>query len=182
MNHISLFSELLTFGMELQQPVEPVPDVELNEDWKEFETTLDEFKSEYVADRYNMYQKEIDYTVLKNDMDLLQIALKKIQDVTLKQDVQTCIDEYTARVELQGKKEELSLLSGKVKAMESVLMNTNASRHGQFTCPICMDRLVSIFLNPCGHLICDTCSIRLTDSKCPTCRVGVTKSRMYTAL
>jgi hypothetical protein len=63
MNHISLFSELLTFGMDLQQHVEPVPDVELNEDWKEFETTLDEFKSEYVADRYNMYQKEIDYTV-----------------------------------------------------------------------------------------------------------------------
>ncbi len=180
---ISLFSGLLAYGLVPPPIVEPEPDVQLDEDWNNFEKTLDEYKSEYYMERQNFRKKETEYISLVNDVEILRATLKSVHDAKLCDDVHTCIEEYTKRVCLQEKKEELAFLSGKVKAMDDVLVNTNAKRHNQFTCPICMDRPVNIFLNPCGHLICDVCMIRLLDSKCPTCRAdNVTKCRMYTSL
>lgn len=180
MNHISLFSELLTFGRIQQPVVEPVPDVELTEEWNDFEKTLDSFKNEYIQTRHSFYQKESEYLTLVSDVELMNDTVKHIQDSDLRETTERNIEEFTNHVKLPEKKEELALLSGKVKAMENILMNTNAKRHAQFTCPICMDRSVSIFLYPCGHLLCDVCALQLPDSKCPTCRrEGVTKCRMY---
>ena len=180
---ISLFSGLLAFGLVPPPPVDPEPDVQLDEDWNSFEKLLDEYKTEYFTERQSLKKKEAEYINLVSDADVVRVALKQVHDSKLCDDVHACIEEYMERVDVQGKKEELSLLAGKVKAMDDVLVNTNPRRHNQFVCPICMDRPVNIFLNPCGHLICDMCMVRLLDSKCPTCRTeGVTKCRMYTSL
>lgn len=184
MNHISLFSELLAFGRAQQPPiVEPIPDVELAEEWNNFEKTLDTYKIEYIKSRHSLYQKESAYSTFVGDLEVLRDTLKHVNDSTLRENIEKCIGEFIDRTKIQEKKEELALLSGKVKAMERVLLNTNAKRHAQFTCPICMDRPVSIFINPCGHLICEVCMLRLQDAKCPTCRTeNTTKCKMYTSL
>lgn len=47
-------------------------------------------------------------------------------------------------------------------------------------CPICFENEVSYCFNPCGHLICFTCSDNIRTNKCPTCRQQYTsKIKIY---
>ena len=129
-----------------------------------------------------MNGKEADYIELSNDVSLMKDTLSQIKSMTLREHITECVHDHAEEVDLDVKKEELSLLAGKVKAMEMILQHTNAWRYNQFTCPICMDKLVGIFLNPCGHLVCDACLMKLRDSKCPTCRTeNVIGCRMFTS-
>lgn len=177
MNQFSLFSELLSLGMRPVSPVAPVPDVELPEEWNEFEQTLGKFKEEYLKALAQMQHVEAEYNDMRDDLSMLKGLVGRINDPTLLSEITSCIQNYTDERKIQTKKEELSLLAGKVKAMENVLVNTNARRYTRFTCPICMDKLVDVFLDPCGHTICEGCLMRLRDTKCPTCRTENVRSR-----
>jgi hypothetical protein len=180
MNQFSLFSELLALGLRPVSPVAPVQDVELSEEWIEFEKTLGKFKEEYVKTISEMNKVEMTYNDMKEDLTMLQNFANRVNDPVLLTELTSCIQNFTSDKKLQTKKEELSLLAGKVKAMENILVNTNASRYARFTCPICMDKLVDVFLNPCGHTLCEGCLVRLRDTNCPTCRAeNVTSQRLY---
>jgi rubrerythrin len=186
MNHISLFSELLSLGMRpsssrVETYVEDVQ-VELPKEWHDFEETLGEFKDEYVKAISEMLKVEAEYNEMNADVKLLTEIIKQVQNVSLRNDLTECLQKFTERAELQDKKDKLAHLSGKVKAMDEILMNTNAKRYAQFTCPICTDRYVGIFLDPCGHAICHGCMLKLRDSKCPMCRTeNVVGRRIYTS-
>ena len=180
MNQFSLFTELLALGMRPVSPVQNVPEVELPEEWNEFEQTLGKFKSEYAQTISKMGRLETEYNDMREDFVMLQNLTTRINDPVLLAEITSCIQNYTDEGKIQAKKEELALLAGKVKAMENVLMNTNAKRYARFTCPICMDKLVDMFLDPCGHTLCEGCLVRLRDPKCPTCRAeNVTSRRLY---
>ena len=41
------------------------------------------------------------------------------------------------------------------------------------TCPICLDNLNDIHVNPCGHMFCFACVKKFNDRRCPICRRNI---------
>ena len=72
MNQFSLFTELLALGMRPVSPVQNVPEVELPEEWNEFETTLGKFKGEYAQTISKMGRLETEYNDMREDFVMLQ--------------------------------------------------------------------------------------------------------------
>ena len=153
-------------------PAFAVPDIDLPDDWKAFEETLGRFKKEYI-EAMNMYaQKERELRELRK----VQTLVRRMAPSDIRSQMMAMIESYNQP------EDELVELAGKVKAMERVLIHTNAHRYTQFTCPVCIDRLSNIFLDPCGHLICDACLNRTHQTACPTCRTEITPKRIYTSM
>ena len=40
------------------------------------------------------------------------------------------------------------------------------------SCPICLDRENDVHLSPCDHKFCFDCIKKLTDNRCPICRIN----------
>jgi hypothetical protein len=59
---------------------------------------------------------------------------------------------------------------------------TKSTLHGchiEKTCPICMTEELVMFMVPCGHVICSTCSERVVD-RCFVCRSEISsKNKLY---
>lgn len=177
---MNVFAELLgatitSAGVGSVLPPAPtlvIPDVELSDDWKDFEQILAKYKKEYVETMGLLNQKERDVREMKK----MRALLSRMAPSEIRAQMMSLVENY------ERPEAEMLDIAGKVKAMERVLMHTNAARYSQFTCPICMDRLSNIFLDPCGHLMCDTCLNRTHQTTCPTCRVEITPKRIYTTM
>jgi hypothetical protein len=153
------------------EPVVPVP-CELDAKWKEFEKRLGEFKSEFVKVRAELTRSSALLHEKKEEITVLKMMLDNVSSQGLKERLEEMIQEYENEEDVPGLTEKCAVLSGKVDAMKKVLHDTNAERYGKFTCFICMDRLVDLFIEPCGHVVCDRCWLRTPNKdQCPGCRV-----------
>ncbi len=152
-------------------PVVPMP-CELDDTWKEFEGKLGEFKSEFVKVRAELTRSSAILNEKKEELSVLKMMLENINSHGLKERLEEMIQEYETKEEVDDLTVKCATLAGKIEAMKKVLMDTNAERYGKFTCFVCMDRLVDLFIEPCGHVICDRCWLRTTNKDhCPGCRV-----------
>jgi hypothetical protein len=49
----------------------------------------------------------------------------------------------------------------------------------KYMCFVCIERSINVFINPCGHTLCDECAAKVS-SKCPMCRGSIqTKNRLF---
>lgn len=75
------------------------------------------------------------------------------------------------------------IIDGNKKDADTLDSIFNMEIIGNAPCQICKNRKIGIFLNPCGHCICEECSIRFqseTESTCPFCKSFVMKyMKMY---
>jgi len=163
----------------LNVPSVPPAHVELGEEWKSFEKTLGQYKDEYSRIRREYRAAELEFDRFTKDIRHIQFALTTIEASDLRATLETMIDMRLRSTEYKEMKENISVLAGKLKAMNRVLTETHAHRYNEYMCPVCMDKNVDVFLDPCGHLLCSGCLIRLRDEKCPTCRQTVVAKRMY---
>jgi hypothetical protein len=156
------------------------PDVTLPEDWVEFEETLGRYKQQY-TEKLTMFRlKEAEIVRMTGDISILQNATTVVHTQELKDDVSQVVQVFKDTCGYETLRNELSELNGEIKAMEQVLMNTNARKYTQFTCSICMERMVNTFLDPCGHLACEACLGRTRSMACPMCRTTVVAfKKMY---
>jgi hypothetical protein len=46
-----------------------------------------------------------------------------------------------------------------------------------YMCFVCLERPVDVFIDPCGHVICEQCSVRSALHVCPFCRGSVRQYR-----
>lgn len=160
-------------------PSVQVPDVELSDEWKDFEQTLGKFKKEYVDTRNTLRLKNIEFNKILNDTTVMNNVSSIILSQELQDKMKFLIEEYKIAHKFEEKKNEAYKLLGLVNGMEKVLVNTNSKRYSQFTCSVCMDRMVDTFLDPCGHLACERCMIRTATSDCPMCRTPIQMKKMY---
>jgi hypothetical protein len=163
----SLLESVLTPPME---PVEPIPCV-LDENWEALDKTLTNFKREYSKVRTDLYSKLAELTEKKEEVNVLRMMFENVASDGLKERLVTMIDDYENEQDLEVLKRECAELTGRSQAMKKVLQETDAERYAKFTCFVCMDRLVDLFIEPCGHVICEPCWAR-TQNKvtCPGCR------------
>jgi len=151
-----------------------VPDVILDDHWTEFEETLGRYKATYAAALGDFRKKEAHLLGLSTDITVMQNASSVVSDPDLQAELVDRVKTFAETSRVTELRDELAQLNGTLKAMEAVLMNTNARKYSQFTCSICMERLVDTFLDPCGHLACEQCLGRTRSPSCPMCRTNVT--------
>jgi Zinc finger, C3HC4 type (RING finger) len=155
---------------------------ELDDSWKKFEKELGKFKLEcaVVQRELNHLMTELDRK--RDDVDQLRAASEGVTNQDLKVVLENMIDNYVVDSGLSALTQQCRELMGRYEAMNKVLKDTNAERYASFTCFVCMERMVNLFLEPCGHVICDQCWAR-TPARgaphltCPGCRSDVRAAR-----
>jgi rubrerythrin len=172
--NMTMLAEFLSDVMIPQHVALPeTPDVTLSEDWIQFEETLGRYKQQYKEKLTEFGLKESEIVRMSGDISILQNASTVLSTQELREDVSHIVQDFKETCGFETLRDELSQLNGEIKAMEQILMNTNARKYSQFTCSICMERMVDTFLDPCGHLSCESCLGRTRSMSCPMCRTTI---------
>ena len=164
-------------------PLNPIP-CELSEEWQKFEETLGEFKLEYTKKRRELNMKLAELEEKTKDIKLLRSTADGFANYDLKAMVDSLIDKYESDEGSSALTLQCREIMGQVNEMQRVLINTMAERCATFTCFICTERLVELFLDPCGHVVCAPCWSRASarmPNGCPGCRSQVRSvKKIYT--
>ena len=74
--------------------------------------------------------------------------------------------------------EELKEKTTKMISMRNVFsLCKDADVMSNYMCFVCLERPVTEFIDPCGHVICEQCSVRSALHVCPFCRGSVRQYR-----
>lgn len=150
--------------------IEPIP-CELDENWKNFEKELAKFKKEFATVQRDLTVAQAELAMKREDATHLRTALGCISDQDLKANVENIIDNYEVDSGAAALTQQCRELAGKSEEMRKVLKDTNPERYASFTCFVCMERPIDLFLDPCGHVMCTSCWTRTTNKlNCPGCR------------
>ena len=153
------------------EPVQAIP-CELGPEWEEFGKELGRFKSEYVKTRAEATVNLAALHEKQEEMNVLRMMIENVNSSDLKEKLEDILSNHESEEGISTLTQQCGELKGKLEAMKKVLLDTGAERYGKFTCFVCMDRLVDLFIEPCGHVICDACWVRTTNKvQCPGCRV-----------
>jgi hypothetical protein len=145
---------------------------ELDQEWKDFEETLGNFKTKYIEARSEQNQTSTELTEKMEEISYLEMIVETVRSPGLKERIESIIQEYQTGEGIEELKKKAGEVAGRVEAMKKVLVETNAEKYGKFMCFVCMDKLVDLFIEPCGHVICEPCWVRTRDhTTCPGCRV-----------
>lgn len=165
----------------VQEPL-PITPCQLDDTWRAFEEELAEFKMKYIGTRTELAVEGARLREKREELNVLKMMLENVSSADLKERLETMIADYEADEKIQELTDKCAILGGQVEAMKKALTETGAERYGKFTCFVCMDRLVDLFIEPCGHVICERCWTRTPNKDhCPGCRARThgTK-RIYT--
>jgi len=155
----------------VQEPL-PITPCELDDSWRAFEEELGEFKMKYIGTRADLAVASAKLREKREELNVIKMMLENVNSNDLKDRLQTMIEDYEEDEKLQELTDKCAILGGRVEAMKKVLSETNAERYAKFTCFVCMDRLVDLFIEPCGHAMCERCWARTPNKdQCPGCRV-----------
>jgi len=151
---------------------------ELDESWTKFEKDLAIFKQKYVKTKRDLAVKIHELEEVKKSTIVSRVISENVNSEDLKERLLSVVDDYESEQGVTALEQQCGELKGEFEAMKNVLENTDAERYAKFTCFICMDRLVDLFLDPCGHVVCEPCWANTRDrSKCPGCRAQIFSSK-----
>lgn len=147
---------------------------ELDESWKNFEKDLCNFKLKYKTASSELEQKLAELKEFQKSSQISKLISENIESQDLKARLLSVIYSYESEEGLPTLTQQCGKLKGQVEAMKQVLQETNAERYAKFTCFICMERNIELFIDPCGHVVCEQCWTHTRDKrKCPGCRTLV---------
>jgi len=157
-------------------------EVELSDDWKEFETVLGDKKKEYISMKHQVTALYAELALKTRQLETLKKLQEKLEGSDdLKGKMSDMIYSFENEQNIPAIKQNIAALSGKVQAVEKVLTNTNAAHYAKFQCFVCMERYVDVFLDPCGHMMCEACWLYTNSKNCPGCRTEVkSPKKIYT--
>ena len=152
----------------------PAVPCELDESWKEFEKELGDFKRKFSKEKRELGIKLNELEELQRSVQISKLIIDTVPSEDLKANLVSVIDNYESESGIVALTQQCGVLKGKVEAMQTVLRDTEADRYAKFLCLICQDRLIDLFIDPCGHTVCATCwgSTRIKRS-CPGCRTDI---------
>lgn len=164
------FAYIDTLMRPLPEPVAAIP-CELDERWKSFENELGQFKSEFTKTQVELVQNLAQLHDKQEEVSVIRMMIDTINSSDLKKKLESIIDEHGSEEGINALTLQCGQGKGRLEAMIKILKDTHAERYARFTCFVCMDKLVDLFIDPCGHVICDSCWVRTKNrEQCPGCR------------
>ena len=156
------------------------PEVELPDDWKKFQESLQAFQKEYMQTTRCVRETEQSLVGQKKKLETLKKLADTFDDGPYKEEANQLVSKFEQEENIPGEEEELASLKGTAHAMRLALVNTNPEQALKFQCFVCMDKEIDTFLDPCGHVICTGCWRRHNSASCPGCRTQVTAKKIFT--
>jgi Zinc finger, C3HC4 type (RING finger) len=165
-------------GARTDVPEIPAVPCELDQSWSDFEKELGNFKRKLARVKRDMNIKMSQIQEVHKSSTIAKMILDNVPSEDLKTRLASVIDSYESQEGLDGLTLQYGKLKGEYDAMKKVLENTDPERYAKFTCCICMDRLVDLFLDPCGHVVCEPCwASTRSKTTCPGCRSRIVGAR-----
>ena len=180
MNYAFIDARSLLESVLAPAPAEPVGSVpcELDERWRAFESELDKFKREFAQTSVEYTQKYAELMEKREEVNVFKMMIENVNSSGLKEKLVELLDNYESDEGIAALTQQCREVAGKVDAMKKVLHDTGAERYGKFTCFVCMDRLVDLCFDPCGHVICERCwAATRSKTTCPGCRTRIVGAR-----
>lgn len=159
------------------EPIDALPHT-LSPKWLAFETELTKFKDEFAKARIDYARKYAELSEKKEEVSVFKMLIENVSSPGLKEKLEEIIDKHESDEGISTLTQQCREAAGKIDAMKGVLHDTNIERYGKFTCFVCMDRLVDLCFDPCGHVICERCwASTRAKSTCPGCRTRINGAR-----
>jgi hypothetical protein len=143
----------------------------LDDSWKEFEKELGVFKRKFAKEKRDLGIKMSELEELQKSSQISKLIIDTVPSEDLKAKLVSVVDNYESESGIVALTQQCGELKGKVEAMGTVLKDTEADRYAKFLCLICQDRLIDLFIDPCGHTVCHECWMNTRIKRtCPGCR------------
>ena len=152
----------------------PAIPCELDPEWKDFEKELGNYKRKFAKEKRDLVTKLSELEELQRSAQISKLIIDTVPSEDLKAKLVSVIDKYESESGIVALTQQCGEMKGRVEEMEKVLQDTEAERYEKFLCPICQDRLIDLFIDPCGHTVCAPCwtSTRMKRT-CPGCRTDI---------
>ena len=152
----------------------PAIPCELDPEWKDFEKELGNYKRKFAKEKRDLVTKLSELEELQKSAQISKLIIDTVPSEDLKAKLVSVIDKYESESGIVALTQQCGELKGKVEEMEKVLQDTEAERYAKFICLICQDRLIDLFIDPCGHTVCTTCWMNTrVKHTCPGCRTDI---------
>jgi rubrerythrin len=112
-------------------------------------------------------------TILSESDDVLMI-MKRLHNVEGYDKIMEGIDMYTKSLDINSITAKYSELTKSINEYREVFKSLRELE--KYTCSVCLEAMCDMFLDPCGHTVCNECSARV-DKKCPYCRGTIFKAK-----
>ena len=150
----------------------------------------DEFKSDYLKEQDKYFQSERELNNAINESKSNVKKLNVVIDFMRELNINDCKDQLQETIienikqysnNIGGGNDHIKLMKENyIESRKNInkyldiikkLNHMNVSN----SCPVCLTNPVNIYLNPCGHTLCDGCYDRVSDNekKCFLCRTRV---------
>jgi predicted O-linked N-acetylglucosamine transferase (SPINDLY family) len=162
--------------LEFEENSSPIPKHELYD-------SVEKLKAEYIEKVSDVLTGYLNLHSKKEKASLMLSIIDKFgnKDIKYVQMLSQLVEQFD---EDEGITEQAAILKEKTTEMLSLRnvfsLCTEADIMSKYMCFVCLERPVDTFIDPCGHVICQTCSSRSSLHVCPFCRGSVRQFRtMY---
>lgn len=159
--------------LEFEENDKPIPKHELFD-------SVDQLKSDYVdavtevlTGYMNMHAKKEKASLMLSVLD--KLGNKDVKYVELLREVVEQFDRDECITEDAEKLKEKTIKMLSLRNVFSLCKDVDVMSN--YMCFVCLERPVTEFIDPCGHVICDQCSVRSALHVCPFCRGSVRQFR-----
>ena len=166
----SILDGLLQTHLAPEVNVDVVP-YDLEPEWIQFEKELSQFKTKFIEARNDAQRKRTDLSEKIEQINFTKMMIENVTSPSLKDMLVSVLDSWETEEGIDALSQQCGEAMGKAEAYKKVLFDTNAERYGKFICFVCMDNMIDLFFDPCGHVICERCWARTANKvQCPGCR------------
>ena len=159
--------------LEFEENDKPIPKHELFD-------SIDKLKSEYLdvvaevlTGYMNMHAKKEKASHMLSVLD--KLGNKDVKYVEMLREVVEQFDRDECITEDAEKLKEKTIKMLSLRNVFSLCKDVDVMSN--YMCFVCLERPVTEFIDPCGHVICDQCSVRSALHVCPFCRGSVRQFR-----
>lgn len=152
---------------------DPIPKHELTETMENLKKDYLELVPEVLIGYMNLDSKKEKATYILSIID--KFGNKDVKYVEM---LSQLVEQFDKDEGISDMAEELKEKTKKMLAMRNVFsLCKDADVMSAYMCFVCLERPVNLFIDPCGHVICDQCSARSALHVCPFCRGTVMQYR-----
>jgi hypothetical protein len=152
---------------------EPIPKHDLMETMENLKKDYLDLVPEVLIGYMNLDSKKEKATYMLSIID--KFGNKDVKYVEM---LSQLVEQFDKDEGITESAEELKEKTTKMLSMRNVFsLCKDADVMSAYMCFVCLERPVNMFIDPCGHVICDHCSARSALHVCPFCRGTVHQYR-----